>query len=99
LDAVTSIVRDTTRDYIPEIASNEMPFNALGSFADANTYNYNVLTQNKITNASGYYIDNIEVLGFTRNLDMLNDIKRLNPKIYVSMLSIDVSKIRQPRAC
>ncbi len=99
MDAVVSIIRDTTRDYVPELAIGDMPFNMLGSYMNNNKYNYSNLTAGKVAAASGYYIQNIDVLGFTRNAMLQKAIERINPKIYCNMLSIETSYIRQPRAC
>jgi len=99
LDAAVSIIRDTTRDYIPELTANEFPFNVLGSYFQANNYNYTTLTANKVKNASGYYIQDIDVMGFTKNLGILSEIEKINPKIYSNFIQIKTSKFRQPRAC
>ena len=99
LDAAVSIIRDTTRDYIPELVANDMPFNMLGSYMNGTNYNYDTITANKVANASGYYIQRVDVLGFTNNFNIVNEIKRMNPKIYTSFLTIETSKIRQPRIC
>jgi hypothetical protein len=62
-------------------------------------YNYTTVTNGKLAAASGYYIQRIDVLGFTNNMNIISEIKKINPKIYVSMAVIEISKPRQPRAC
>lgn len=99
LDAAVGIIRDTSRDYIPEIVQGEMPFNLLGSYINNTQYNYDTITNGKLAAASGYYIQDVDVMGFTNNLKIVSEIKNINPKIYVSFLTIETSKIRQPRVC
>jgi hypothetical protein len=79
LDGAVSIIRDTTRDVIPEIPQNEFPMNMLGSYMNGNTYNYTNLSTNKTSAGSGYYIQRIDTR-FTRNYEIVKEIERMNPK-------------------
>ena len=96
LDAVTSIMRDTSRELIPLIYPNEMPFNSLNSVnSPDHCFNYKKLTANK-TNTDDYlYINEVNVTKTDTRL--LTATNSLNRNVYSAFVDFEVVKNRYPR--
>ncbi len=98
LDGVCSIFRDTNRKYVALISGNQMPFNALGDYRSGVAYNYDSLIASKLQTNNSFYIDDINVLGFSRYSKILGELKSINPEIYPALIEWNVSIIRTPRS-
>lgn len=94
LDAVTSILRDSCRRYVPLLTVAEMPFNAFGGLKSG-TYNYNAVISG-ISTVDSVYISNVRELSLTRNL--YSEVKKLNPNVFLGLVDINLCKTRYPRA-
>tara|TARA_Y100000401_G_scaffold38648_1_gene29189 strand:- start:831 stop:1712 length:882 start_codon:yes stop_codon:yes gene_type:complete len=92
LDAVCSIFRDTTKEYIGILEENEMPFNNLGDFNNYTDYNYTGITQSKIGTDNSIFIDsvNISKIGGASFAGLNN----VNPNIYSALIDFELKKIR-----
>jgi len=96
LDAVTSIMRDTSRELIPLIYPNEMPFNSLGSVSvPGNNFNYIKYTANKANTDDYLYINEVNVTKTDTRL--LNATNSLNRNVYSAFVDFEVVKNRYPR--
>lgn len=96
LDAVTSILRDTTRQLIPLIYPEEMPFNSLGSINTSNKcFNYLEYTENKKNTDDYVYINDVNVTKTDTRL--LNATNSLNRNVYSAFVDFEVIKNRYPR--
>ena len=96
LDAVTSIMRDTSRELIPLIYPNEMPFNSLGSVSlSGNNFNYINYTANKANTDDYLYINDVNVTKTDTRL--LNATNSLNRNVYSAFVDFEVAKNRYPR--
>lgn len=96
LDAVTSIMRDTSRELIPLIYPNEMPFNSLGSISvSGNNFNYINYTANKANTDDYLYINEVNVT--KTDTRVLNATNSLNRNVYSAFVDFEVSKNRYPR--
>jgi len=60
LDAVCSILRDTSNNFIYNITSSELGMDNLGNFT-AGYYNYNNIVNNKLNSTDKLYIDEVRV--------------------------------------
>lgn len=87
LDAVSSILRDTSREYIPIIQNG--PFNSLGCVNNG-YYNYNSLISNIDVN-SKFYISDVSVSR------IINPDNKSNQSIYSSVVDFALENIRYPR--
>jgi hypothetical protein len=93
LDAVLSVMKDLAHDYIPIIAENEIPFNVWGDTISSNGYNYNALTQNKVSNGSGAFIEYVRAVRF--NTQAINNTSKiLSNKIYFGIADFDVCYVK-----
>lgn len=87
LDAVSSILRDTSREYIPIIQNG--PFNSLGCVSNG-YYNYNSLVSNIDIN-SKFYISDVSVSR------IINPDNKSNQSIYSSVVDFTLENIRYPK--
>lgn len=92
LDAVTSIFRDTARQFVPLIYDNEMPFNMLGS-ATGN-FNYQQLTANKQPDYQYLYINDVSISKTDSRLS--NTYNKLNPNLFAGFIDFELAQNRQP---
>jgi hypothetical protein len=96
LDAVTSIMRDTSRQLIPLIYPNEMPFNSLNSVNSTdNCFNYIKTTASKVNTDDYLYINEVNVTKTDTRL--LNATNSLNRNVYSAFVDFEVIKNRYPR--
>jgi len=93
LDAVTSIFRDTARQFIPLIYDNEMPFNMLGS-CTGHCFNYQELTANKQPDYQYLYINDVSVSKTDSRLS--NSYNKLNPNLFTAFIDFELAQNRQP---
>lgn len=95
VDAVTSLVRDRTRCIIPLLTGvREMPFNAYGGFSGP-IYNYNTTFTGKFSTVDSAMLTDVRV---TRLVSQgAQELRRINPKVFVSLIDIDLSSYRQAR--
>lgn len=94
LDAVFSIFRDTYHSYIPLINTNESPYNAIHALKimpNNGFYNYNTLSEEKISLNQAFYIERVDVSTILK-LD-----NKLNPDIYPGIVDFTLSNIRYSR--
>ena len=96
LDAVTSILRDTSRELIPLIYPEEMPFDSLGSVNTLDgCYNYSEYTENKINSDDYVYINEVNITKTDTRL--LNSTNSLARNVYSAFVDFEVIKNRYPR--
>ena len=93
LDAVTSIFRDTARQFIPLIYDNEMPFNMLGG-CTGHCFNYQELTANKQPDYQYLYINDVSVSKTDSRLS--NSYNKLNPNLFTAFIDFELAQNRQP---
>jgi len=93
LDAVTSIFRDTARQFVPLIYDNEMPFNMLGS-CTGHCFNYQELTANKQPDYQYLYINDVSVSKTDSRLS--NSYNKLNPNLFTAFIDFELAQNRQP---
>jgi|TARA_B100001964_G_C14145528_1_gene559519 hypothetical protein len=93
LDAVCSILRDTARDYVPLMTSEELPFMAHGALTGLE-YNYDTLKTNKVTNNSGIYISRVNV---SKNVAKQSDMKNVNTNVFTAFVDFEFEHPRYPR--
>jgi len=93
LDAVTSIMRDTSRQLIPLIYPNEMPFNSLGSVTGS-SFNYINSTKNKVVDSEYVYINEVNVT--KTDTKLLNATNSLNRNVYSAFVDFELGKNRYP---
>jgi hypothetical protein len=92
LDAVCSIFRDTSKEYIGILEENEMPFNNLGDFVNYADYNYTGITNSKLGTDNSIFVDsvNISKIGGASFAGLNN----VNPNIYSALIDFELKKIR-----
>jgi len=96
LDAVTSIMRDTSRQLIPLIYPDEMPFNSLNSVNSTdNCFNYIKTTASKANTDDYLYINEVNVT--KTDTRILNATNSLNRNVYSAFVDFEVIKNRYPR--
>ena len=96
LDAVTSIMRDTSRQLIPLIYPDEMPFNSLNSVNSTdNCFNYIKTTASKVNTDDYLYINEVNVT--KTDTRILNATNSLNRNVYSAFVDFEVIKNRYPR--
>ena len=96
LDAVTSIMRDTSRQLIPLIYPDEMPFNSLNSVNSPNNcFNYIKSTASKANTDDYLYINEVNVT--KTDTRILNATNSLNRNVYSAFVDFEVIKNRYPR--
>ena len=95
VDGVTSLIRDRTRCVLPLITGiTEIPFNSYGGFAGP-VYNYNSVFTGRYGTVNSAFLDDIRV---TRIAGVaLNELRKINPAVFVGIIDCDISTIRQPR--
>lgn len=95
LDAICSIFKDSAREYIPLIPSNESPFNLIGGYRSGN-YNYSNLSSGKTANANSAYIYSVYISRF--NEQVVNEqLRQINPNVYAVIIDLQIQKPRFPR--
>jgi len=94
LDAVTSIMRDTSRLLVPLIYQNEMPFNALNTVTGY-CFNYLELTANKGADYDYLYVNQVNVSKTDTRLS--NTTNSLNRNVYSAFVDFELIQNRYPR--
>lgn len=94
LDAIVQILKDSERTYYPVFGTNEFPFNQLGGLRSG-IFNYNNYIAPKILDANSAYILDVQVTKF--NSELMAEVKRVNPEIYVAIVDIKTEVLRYPR--
>jgi hypothetical protein len=94
LDAVCSIINDTRGLYIPLLSEQEVPFNVLGGFKSG-SYNYNNLVSGKILAGQASFIHEVYVSNYRQNT--YEEIRKLNPEVYVGIVELELESYRFPR--
>lgn len=95
LDALKGILMDSARGYVPLYYKGEYPFNSYGSLI--NNFNYTGLKSYKIENNQANFIKNVELIQLNSNL--LTEMRKLNPSIYVGLANLELETIRFPHYC
>jgi hypothetical protein len=86
LDAVCSILRDSSKKTVPFIHDN-LPFNSLGGYTGV-AYNYTGLAT-----GTGIWIDSVEI---SQNAG-LREYNELSPDVYSAFADFKICGIRKPR--
>jgi hypothetical protein len=94
LDAVTSIMRDTSRQLVPLIYQNEMPFNALNTVT-GDCFNYLELTANKQADFDYVYINEVNVSKTDSRISAPTN--SLNRNVYSAFVDFELIQNRYPR--
>jgi hypothetical protein len=95
LDAVTSIMRDTSRQIVPLIYPDEMPFNSLYSLnVPDECFNYTGFVANKRVDYDYLYVNEVNVTKTDTRL--LNATNSLNRNVYSAFVDFEVIKNRYP---
>lgn len=96
VDGVTCLVRDKTRSIIPLLTGiNEMPFDAYGGFSGP-VYNYNTTFTGKFSTVNSAFLTDVRV---TRLWGQgAAELRKLNPKVFIGLIDMDLSVYRRPRA-
>lgn len=92
-DAVNSIIKDMYQEYVPYLASNELPLNNLGGFKNNINYNYTGLAGNRVSKGSGIYIEDVIITDFTKR-SLFNEAQSLPMQCYFSVADFTLSKPR-----
>lgn len=95
LDGATSLIRDKVRCVLPLLTGvSEMPFNAFGGYSDK-TYYYNTVFTGKFSTSNSAVLTDVRV---TRIINQgMNELKRINPKVFPGIVDVDISNYRTPR--
>ncbi len=94
LDAISSIMGDIIRTYVPLLTGSEYPFNAYGGYKTG-YYNYTGLTQGKVAINQSAFIADAFVLDYSRFVRA--DALILNPDVHFGMVDFQLEKNRFPR--
>lgn len=97
MDALTSILRDTARSFVPLIQVNEMPFDSWGGLRGG-SYNYNSLVANKLDSTQNLWISKVHISNFSESSIILSELRKLNSssKIYTALVDFETEIIRVP---
>jgi len=93
LDAVSSILKDRIRTFIPLIQSTEMPFNYRGGFVTG-AYDYGNFGGRSASNNS-IWIENIDVSNLPRS--SYSEIRDINAAVFIGLIDFEVHSYRDPR--
>lgn len=93
LNSINSVIRDTCKTDIPIFNSGQMPFNIFGNFISG-SYNYTNIANSIKQEGNTAYIDEVYVSKYNQ---AYNDLRKINPKIYWSIIDIETQKHRYPR--
>jgi hypothetical protein len=99
LDAVTSLIKDKARAYIPLLTESEMPFNAFGYYKNNVIYNYTGLTAGKIGTENAAFIEDVSIISLDRSSQVFSEIKKMNPECFPALCDLVVVQNRFPRSC
>lgn len=97
LDALLSICRDTERKYVPLLSAPEYPFNALGYYKSG-VYNYDNLTDGRITSTTSSFISNVSISKFGSNTRIISELQKINPEVYSALVFFNLQSVRTPRS-
>lgn len=92
LDAVSSILKDRIRTFIPLIQPADMPFNIYGGYSHG-VYDYFALSSGRNLDL---FIDDIYVGKYNQRAK--TDIQALNPDVFMGYIDMTVCQVRNPRA-
>lgn len=93
LDAVKSLIVDQTRCYIPVFSPSELPFDNM--YRLRSDFNYTGITYNRQITGQAAFIKEINSYSFDSNL--MNELRKINPDIYVGIMELETEIIRYPR--
>lgn len=94
LDAVTSIMRDTSRQLVPLMYPSDMPFDALNSVT-GHCFNYINATQNKSVDNEYVYINEVNISKSDTRIS--NATSTLNRNVYSAFVDFELIQNRYPR--
>ena len=94
LDSATSLLRDSSNQYIPLLSRQEMPFNVFGGLKSG-VFNYTGAVNGKVQTNEAAFIEQVSVSKFERNL--YSQTKILNPDVYFAIVDFSIEKVRNPR--
>jgi len=96
LDAVKSILQDSTHSYVPLLTADKFPFNIYGGFKETGSnYNYNDTVNGIVSAGSGVFIDEVIISSFDREFS--RDFRSLNPSVYWAIADFKLNRPRLPR--
>lgn len=97
LDAVKSILQDSSHSYIPLLTIDKFPFNMYGGFKETGSnFNYNTTTSGVVSSASGLYIKDVTVTSFDR--EFVKDFSQMNPDVHWAIVDFKLDRPRFPHS-
>lgn len=94
LDAVSSLLRDSVRTYIAQIAVSDFPSNVFGGYKGG-IYNYDTISQDKVVNDSGIWIEKCDISKVGGRY--IKDSTVLNTDVFAGFADITLNSVRFPR--
>jgi hypothetical protein len=94
LDAACAIMKETTREHVPVITEENLPFNALGVAKDGSINYKEHLTPGIVDAGSGMYIKDVTVSKIIANR---GDFNNLNPDVFSAFVDFDLELSRDFR--
>lgn len=94
-DALTSIIRDKEKTFIPIFSEPQMPYNIYGDVKGGN-YNYNLVAQN-INFENLAFLCKISTSQISYRSAIINEIRSLNPGIFPNVIDMKLEMVRNPR--
>lgn len=94
LDAVTSIMRDTSRQLVPLMYPSDMPFDALNTVT-GHCFNYINATKNKSVDNEYVYINEVNISKSDTRIS--NATSTLNRNVYSAFVDFELIQNRYPR--
>lgn len=95
VDAVESLLCDAKHTYMPLFDTSDMPYDSYGRCKSGN-YNYQTVKINKPAGGSqSLWIESINKPTF--NQMIYEDLKKINPEAFVSIIKLTVCAARNPR--
>jgi hypothetical protein len=94
LDALSSIISDRVRTYVPIFEASDMPFNQYGGYKSG-SYNYdNIMNSKDIS--TFLYISEVNISKFNQQ-SVMSELRETNPDIFPAVIDIEVCSVRTPR--
>lgn len=84
-DAVASLLTDTYHKYLPIFYENEMPYNVYGGFSNGVPFNFKTEKSKKVMGSiDSLFIDSVNKVNLSQKIN--SEIRKMNPKVYFSIL-------------
>lgn len=98
LDAAMSVMKDLAHDYVPLIHESEIPFNVWGDTRSSAGYNYTNLTQDKVANNSGAFIESVRAIRFNSQSFGSSAQRSLPNRVYFGIVDFDICYLKNLNA-